>query len=294
VLAIEIPWDPNLFEIGGFRITWHSLWAVIGILAGVIVARRIARRSDISPDQITTLALWGVLASIVVARALYVVDNWHTQFANDIAAIFRINQGGITVWGAVIGGTIGVGGAAWWMRLPVRTSLDIGAPGTILGMGVGRIGDLINGEHHARATDLPWAVSYTHPNAVGQDFPVHPATTYELIGDALIFVGALWLVYRSMGSLVTYWYVVATYSALRLGLQFLRFDQAELFAGLQQSQVIGIIGLGAATTWAINRFLRRNPVVRSSAPSHGESPPKRQQRNRDDSTTNAMNKEHDT
>ena len=276
MFAIEIPWDPYLFTIGLFHFTWHSLLAVIGIIGGVMVARRLAPRSSITTEQVTTLALWGVAASIVVARALYVIDEWEIRFADNIAGIFQLNQGGITVWGAIIGGTIGVGGAAWWMRLPVREALDIGAPGTILGMGVGRIGDLINGEHHALASDLPWAVSYTHPNTLGQgpmrpgidQFPVHPATTYELLGDFLIFAGAVWLVYRYMGSLATYWYVVAGYSALRLGLQFLRIDQTELFLGLQQSQVIGIIGIMAAGVWAARRLVRgeslaKAPVLRS-------------------------------
>ena len=282
MFAIEIPWDPYLFTIGLFHFTWHSLLAVIGIIGGVMVARRLAPRSSITTEQVTTLALWGVAASIVVARALYVIDEWEIRFADNIAGIFQLNQGGITVWGAIIGGTIGVGGAAWWMRLPVREALDIGAPGTILGMGIGRIGDLINGEHHARASDLPWAVFYTHPNTVGQgpirlgieQFPVHPATTYEMLGDFLIFAGALWLVYRYMGSLVTYWYVVAGYSALRLGLQFLRIDQTELFLGLQQSQVIGIIGIITASGWAIRRRIRGERLVNSptSPSTHSQQP----------------------
>lgn len=279
--AIEIPWDPDLFAIGDFRFTWHSLWAVIGIIVGVFVARRLARRSTITTDEVTTLALWGVAASIVVARLLYVIDNWELEFAHDFASIFKLNQGGITVWGAIIGGTIGVGGAAWWMRLPVRTALDIGAPGTIFGMGIGRIGDLINGEHHALASNLPWAVSYTHPNTLGQGpvrpdiegFPVHPATTYEMLGDFVIFAAALWLVFRYMGNLHTYWFVVAGYSALRLGLQFLRLDQNMLFAGLQQSQVIGIIGLIVTAGWAARHLWQRRAAV--SAPAKAAPRPPR-------------------
>ena len=281
MLAIEIPWDPDLFALGDFQFTWHSLWAVIGIIVGVFVARRLARRSSITADEITTLALWGVAASIVAARALYVLDNWEREFAHDFAGVFKLNQGGITVWGAIIGGTIGVGGAAWWMRLPVRTALDIGAPGTIFGMGVGRIGDLINGEHHALASNLPWAVSYTHPNTLGQGpirpglegFPVHPATTYEMLGDLVIFAGALWLVYRYMGNLHTYWFVVGGYSALRLGLQFLRLDQDVLFAGLQQSQVIGVIGLVVTAVWVSNHAWRR--VAAAKAPAKAAPRPPR-------------------
>ena len=254
--AIAIPWDPDLFEIGAFRFTWHSLFAVVGILAGIWVARRLGRRTTISEDQVTTLALWGVGGGIVAARSLFVIDNWDL-FASDWGRVLALNDGGITVWGAPLGGAAAVALAAWWMKLDVRTAVDIGAPGLILGMGIGRIGDLINGEHHALATDLPWAVYYTHPNAIGQTTPVHPATTYEMLGDFAIFALAMWLADRYIGRLYLFWTVLAGYGAMRFGLQFLRIDQQEVLWGLQQSQIIGVLAVLAFAAWAVNRLRGR-------------------------------------
>jgi len=126
-------------------------------------------------------------------------------------------------------------------------------------------------------------VLYTHPNTLGQGpvrpqiegFPVHPATTYEMLGDFVIFAVALWLVFRFMGNLYTYWFVVAGYSALRLGLQFLRLDQHVLFGGLQQSQVIGIIGLVVSAYWAVRHLWQRRVAARAPAPAAPRPPRQR-------------------
>ena len=254
--AIAIPWDPDLFEIGAFRFTWHSLFAVVGILAGIWISRRLGRRTTISDDQVITLALWAVGGGIVAARFLFVIDNLDL-FSSDWGRVFALNDGGITVRGAPLGGALALALAAWWMKLDVRSGLDIGAPGLILGMGIGRIGDLINGEHHALATDLPWAVYYTHANAIGQTTPVHPATTYEMLGDFAIFGIVMWMATRYIGRLYIFWTVLAGYGAMRLGLQFLRIDQPEHLWGLQQSQILGVLALLAFAAWLVNQVRER-------------------------------------
>ncbi len=277
MFAIAIPWDPDLLEIGAFRFTWHSLFAVVGIFVGVWVARRLGRWTDIPDDKVVTLALWAVGGGLVMARFFYVIDNLD-QFQNDWARVFALNDGGITVWGAPVGGGLAVGLAAWWMKLDVRTALDIGAPGLILGMGIGRIGDLVNGEHHALPTDLPWAVFYTHPNAIGQGAPVHPATTYEMLGDFAIFGLAVWIASRWLGRLYVFWAVLAGYGALRLGLQFLRIDQDPRLLGLQQSQLIAVLVLIAFAGWLGHR-LRLHLRAARTPPVQAE-PPHRRRRSR--------------
>ena len=100
---------------------------------------------------------------------------------------------------------------------------------------------------------MPWAVYYTHANAIGQTTPVHPATTYELLGDLAIFALAMWLASRYIGRLYLFWTALAGYGALRLGLQFLRIDQPEHLWGLQQSQIIGVLALLLFSAWVVNR-----------------------------------------
>ena len=251
MFAIAIPWDPDIFQIGAFRFNWHSAFAIIGLLVGVWIAQRLGRRTTIPEDDVMTIALCALGGGVVMARLLFVVDNLDL-FTDNWGKVFAFHEGGITVWGAPLGGALGVSLAAWWMKHPVRTAIDIGAPGLIMGMAIGRIGDLINGEHHALPSNLPWAVYYTHENTQGQSMPGHPATSYELLGDLLIFAIAVWLATRYIGRLYVFWTVLAGYAAMRFGLQFLRIDQPPHFLDLQQSQIISLLVLLTFGLWLTN------------------------------------------
>jgi phosphatidylglycerol:prolipoprotein diacylglycerol transferase len=139
-----------------------------------------------------------------------------------------------------------LGGLAYgiWQRLPIRAGLDAAAFGMILGQGIGRIGDIINGEHFAKTTDLPWAVIYTHANSIsfGRD-PQHPAVAYEFLGDLVIF-GLLFLFWRfyKRDGLVFFSYAFL-YSIMRLGISALRLDDQVLWE-FKMAQVIALVVIG--------------------------------------------------
>src|SRR3972149_5022409 len=193
LLAIKIGLDPELFELAGIQITWHGLFTAVGVIVGVGVAAIIGRRAGFNEDSIYNVALAPVIGGIIGARALYVIENW-SQFENDVGKIFAVNTGGISIYGALIGGTLGALGFALVSRLPhIPQAADIAAMGGIMGRAGGRSGDVINGEHFAKSTDLPWGVSYTSPNSPsylrfgGPSEVQHPAVAYELLGDLVIF-----------------------------------------------------------------------------------------------------------
>src|SRR5207245_9264812 len=113
------------------------------------------------------------------ARDAHVIDNWVVYAARpqDIVAFWN---GGIGTMGAPIGSTIAGVVAARWLRLPLGFMFDISVIGIALGEAVGRIGDVINGEHHAVAcTGLAWCVRYTNPATLGQTDYVHPIAAYD-------------------------------------------------------------------------------------------------------------------
>jgi phosphatidylglycerol---prolipoprotein diacylglyceryl transferase len=240
---IKIGINPEIGHLGGLVLTWHGVFTAIGIALGVWVAVKMAERVGFIEDVSYTIALVGVPAGIVGARALYVAEN-HSLFAGNLLDIFRINEGGISIYGALIGGVLGGLAYGIWQRLPIRAGLDAAAFGMILGQGIGRIGDIINGEHFAKTTDLPWAVVYTHANSLsfGRD-PQHPAVAYEFLGDLLIF-GLLFLFWRfyKRDGLVFFSYAFL-YSIMRVGTSALRLDDQVLWE-FKMAQVIALVVIG--------------------------------------------------
>ena len=272
LLAIEIGWDPAIGRIGGFLLTWHGIFTAIGILAGVQLALRLAKITGYDYDDAYAIALVGVPCGIVGARLLFVAEAWDYYGANP-GDIVRITEGGISIWGAILGGVGGSLAFGLWRGYPVGRGLDLGACGLILGQAIGRLGDLVNGEHLARASDLPWAVYYTHSGspafrhslAVG---PHHPATTYELIGDLAILGALFWLLFgpfwRRPG--LTFCAYVVGYAAMRFLLTYLRIDSAETaLAGLRTPQLVSLLVLLAAIP-VVWRFASRAPIEEPPPP----------------------------
>jgi len=247
LLSIDIGIDPTIVDKWGIEITWHGLFTALGVVVGVLVAAYFGRKAGYKEDHIYNAALALVIGGIIGARLLYVIENW-SLFENDLAKIIEVNTGGISIYGALIGGLIG----GWLYCLIARVpnlpkAADLGAIGGIIGMAVGRIGDIINGEHFAKTTDLAWGVVYTHENSpsviAGHTAAQHPAVAYELLGDLVIFALLIFLFLRTQRSGLTFFAWVFLYGALRTAVSFLRLDDTVLGTGLRTAQLIGIGGM---------------------------------------------------
>ena len=262
LLAIKIGLDPQLFEVAGIEVTWHGVFTAVGVVVGVAVAAVFGRRAGFNEDSIYNVALALVIGGIIGARALYVIENW-SLFEDDLGDIFAVNTGGISIYGALIGGTLGAWGYAVVSKLPnIPRAADIAAMGGIMGMAVGRIGDVINGEHFAKSTDLPWGVRYTNPNSPsylrfgGPDAVQHPAVAYELLGDLVIFALLVLVYTRVRRSGVAFFSWMFVYGALRLGVSFFRLDDI-VWLGLRTAQLIAIASMALAVLAII--YLLRTP-----------------------------------
>ena len=275
LLSIKIGLDPTLFEVIGLEVTWHGLFTALAVVAGVAVAVYLGRRVGFSEDAIYNVALALVVGGIIGARGLYIIENW-SLFEDDLGGIFAINTGVISIYGALIGGAIGAWGYAYLTRLPnIPKAADIAAIGAILGMATGRIGDIINGEHFAETTSLPWGVRYTDPDspsllAFGDPNLVqHPAVAYELLGDMAIFAVLLLIYARVTRSGVTFFSWMVLYGALRLGVSFLRLDDIVL-VGLRTAQLIGIASMALGLPAII--YLLRTPPQEEQLSEAAEGP----------------------
>jgi phosphatidylglycerol:prolipoprotein diacylglycerol transferase len=186
--------------------------------------------------------------------------------------VIRLNEGGISIYGAMIGGLLGGMLYVALRRLPMLRGLDVAIVGLLTGMAIGRIGDLINGEHFAKVSDLPWAIRYTNlnsPSVLGHPecglTPVsgidtsalcaqHPAVGYEMLGDLLI-VGIAFLIFRFVRrDGFAFFSCLLLYAVMRFGVSELRIDSETVFAGLTTPQVtslclVPIALAGLAWTW---------------------------------------------
>ncbi len=288
LLSIDIGIDPVIVDTLGLEITWHGLFTALGVVVGVAVATAFARRAGYEEDTIYNVALCLVIGGIIGARGLYILEHL-SDFTDDPADIFAVNTGGISIYGALIGGTIG--GLLYTIirRVPdIPQGADIAAMGGILGMAVGRIGDIINGEHFASDTGLPWGVVYTNQDSPSflrfgpTAAPQHPAVAYEMIGDLLIFALLLVIFLRVNRSGVTFFAWVFLYGLLRTLVSFIRLDDIVL-VGLRTAQLIGIgamvVGLAgifyllrtAPEEGRLSRAERRR-MIREETPPAEETP----------------------
>jgi len=186
-----------------------------------------------------------VIGGLLGARAAHVTDNW-SIYAGDPLRALQFWSGGIGTMGAPIGSSIAGFLAARALRLPMGFMFDISVIGIALGEAIGRIGDIINGEHHSIAcAGLPWCVRYTHPSTLGQSTSVHPIGLYDGLLMAAIFVTLLWYWRRTRGrppESRIYWGYLLLLGTGRFLESFLRTDPV-FVDNLQQAQLLGLIYL---------------------------------------------------
>jgi phosphatidylglycerol:prolipoprotein diacylglycerol transferase len=257
LLSIKIGLDPTIVKFAGLDITWHGLFTAAGVIVGVAVSAYLARKMGYPEDMIYNVALALVIGGIMGARGLYVIEHW-SMFKNDLGQMFAINTGGISIYGGLIGGAIGAWGYAMITKVPnIPRGADIAGMGGIIGMAIGRIGDIINGEHFAKTTSLPWGVVYTNVNSPSYGLaPQHPAVAYEMFGDFAIFALLLFIYIRVPRAGVTFMSYVILYAILRVFVSFLRLD-TEVFMGLRTAQLIAIVT--APLGLAVLIYLLRTP-----------------------------------
>ncbi len=263
--AISIPFGPNIFSIGPFLLSWHGFLTFVAVATAVILTVRWGRREGLDGDAILSVAVWGIIGGIIGARVLHVIDFWSFYAANPLT-ILQVWLGGIAIYGAILGGFVSassyilIRNSNWFLNLwgkyfrfagePEKAPLpqigllaDITAPALLIAMAIGRIGDIINGEHWAKFTDLPWGVVYTHLDSPGATRAAsHPAVAYELLFD-LVVLAIIWpLRNRLRPHGMVFVLYGALYSVGRFFLSFLRIEQNTYFGGaLNEAQIVALV-----------------------------------------------------
>ncbi len=268
--------DPNV-HLGPLTLAWHGIFTAVGIFFGVWLATKLVV-ARVSEADATAIATWGVVGGIAGARLFHVADCWSGcagipgGYSENLLQILFIWTGGIAVWGAAIGGVVaGLIVALRRGTVPIGFTADGAAAGIGLGFAVGRIGDIINGEHHAVACQSPLGlcVEFTNPATLGQsstfpigdprysDGPVHLVVAYDMAWNVIGVIGALLLRGRRLPDGLIFWLWLAWYAVGRFLLGYLRVGDPNYAFGLREDQAIAVLVLGAAIPMLVRLWPRR-------------------------------------
>jgi phosphatidylglycerol---prolipoprotein diacylglyceryl transferase len=241
VFTISI--DPIIFSFGHLALRWYSLILIIATFVGVWLTAREAERRGFGQDDIYDTALWILAGGLIGARLFHVLDHWSDEFAANPIRLLYIWEGGLAIWGAVVGGLIAAAIVSWRRGWNFAKLLDASAPGLVLAQAIGRIACVITGDAMGKPTTGPFGFAYTSPNALVPQLGVYyrPMPVYELIANLAIFALLWQLRKRDWRDGTLFLVYLVLYSLERFFLSFTSAYQILAF-GLTQSQIIAMFG----------------------------------------------------
>ena len=246
---IEIPIEPNIVAMAGqFVLSWHGLFSFVAVAVAVFLVGRWAPTRGVLPDDIYSIAIWAIIGGIIGARVVHVVDNWEF-YQNSPDRIIAIWAGGIGLWGGILGGFLAGAAYALIRKHPVGVIADLAAPAVLLAQTIGRVGDIVNGEHCAKAWDFALGFIWTSPAADaarcanGIGVSVQPVIAYEMIWNALALVLIWNLRNRLRPDGMLFALYLALYALGRFGITFFREDRVWGNFGMQEAHYIALLVL---------------------------------------------------
>jgi phosphatidylglycerol---prolipoprotein diacylglyceryl transferase len=260
-----ISYDPIVhIEIGPLNISPHGIGIAVGFLLGARLMMPEAKRQGIREDHVYTILIRAAIGAMIGARVAYVI-NHIGDYADSPLDIFRVWEGGISLLGGIFGAIILALPLMKKLGLDVWKTLDAAAPGIALGIIVGRIGDLVVGDHLGTRTDFFLGYECTTAETASPcEAPlgqlVHQTALYDLVLTSMLLGVLLFLRKRlrnSPGRFDGQLIVIfgAWYGVGRLIEDFLREDVRRF--GLTGSQWTALATVLVCVTWLL--FVKRTP-----------------------------------
>ena len=234
---------PILFQVGGFTLYTYGFFLALGFLAAIWFSKRNARFYDLKPDDISDLFFVILLSGIIGARLLYVVINFEDFRASPLD-VFKLWNGGLVFFGGFIAAVAASIVALKIKKLPFLKTADTLAPGVALGHAVGRIGCFFAGCCYGRQCDLPFAVTFSHPDSLAPlHVLLHPTQVYMVLANLVLFFILVGIQRHKRFHGMVFLSYVFLYSVFRFIIEFFRGDfRGDFFFDfLSMSQGIGIV-----------------------------------------------------
>lgn len=259
---------PKLVSIGDFFLPTYGVLLAIAFLTALWLAGRLGKRAGLNSEHIMDVGLFAAVTGIIGGKLGMFLFDWsyYSSHPGEILTWTTLQAAGVYQTGLILA----IVGAIWYMRrkkLPVLRTMDVFAPGVAIGHGIGRLGCFAAGCCWGAPTRLPWSVTFTNPESNERfgtplNVPLHPSQLYETIAEIGILLALLWMSRRPHrdGAIIA-WYLVL-YSIVRFLVEFVRFHEQPLQAGLSLTQWISLASLAAGVWMLMRRKVSEPALVR--------------------------------
>ena len=233
-LGIKFNIDPVAIHYkNGGGIYWYGIIIGLGIVLAVLYCRHLAKMENENKDLITDLVIYALPISVIFARTYYVAFSWE-NYKDNVIDVFKIWEGGIAIYGAIIGAVL----TAWIFfrikKVNVLKMFDICSLGLLIGQMVGRWGNFVNAEAYGGPCAFPWGMSINGGKCV------HPTFLYESLWNFIGFLILSKLNKKRPFYGFTFYLYIVWYGTGRFFIEGMRTDSLYL-GGIRISQMVGLI-----------------------------------------------------
>lgn len=226
-----------------YPVPWYSFLIVTGIVLAVFLAYREERRTGLQKDTVLDLALYLIPSGIIGARIYYVIFSWN-QFSSDLWSVFRIWEGGIAIYGGIIGGFTALLVFSRKRRISPLILCDLIAPGLALAQCIGRWGNWFNIEAYGLKITKKMLCFFPIAVQVPADGNAWhlAAFFYESVWALLICIFLLAFRHRKLsGKGDVFFFYLFLYAAGRLVIEETRIDSLYLSSSIRVSQLLSVL-----------------------------------------------------
>ena len=268
MLLLQLPFhgiDPVFLEIGPFELRWYGLMYMFGFIVAYFIMRSVIGRGrlSLSKDDIYDLLFYLILGVMVGGRLGYVLIYDLGNYLQDPFSVVAIWRGGMSFHGGLVGTTFAallIVRRRGWNFWEMADMVALAAP---IGLGLGRIGNFINGELYGRESSLPWAMVFPGGGGVAR----HPSQLYEALLEGLVlFLLVRWIYNRHFHPGAALWGLISGYGLVRFMVEFLRSPDAHIgldLGPLTRGQLLSLPMLLVGTFFLV-RVVQKGSVSRTN------------------------------
>ena len=244
--------DVSYIELGPLRIHFYALFILTGIILALLLTESRLKARGVEAGVALDVSFWAIPFGILGGRFFHVITHPNDYFYQgaDLLAPFRIWEGGLAIYGALLFGAVGAYIGSRKAGIKLTSYLDAVAPGILLAQAIGRWGNYFNNELFGLPTDLPWGLEISssnraYPAGLPEGVLFHPTFLYEsiwsLVGVAILLAADKRFNLR-WGRMIGLYFIY--YSVGRIWVEAIRIDPSEIILGLRiniWSAIVGIV-----------------------------------------------------